>query len=175
MLSEEIANGIGPVLGQGHVVLVRSDAVGVAFHFELQAGMRQDDTRELGQFFTSHGPESELPCVEEDIGHVDDEASGTVAGFQNLIELLRQFVTQFLFLPLGLLQGRPARLLAGRQRRFFIKRGALSRNLCFQLGAFGLCSSRRGVRFGACSSPRGLVRLGVGAVSRSVGLCFAFG
>ena len=57
LLNEVISNRVGAVLGQGHVIVITTNAVRVPFYFKLQAGMRQDDPRELGQFFTSHGPE----------------------------------------------------------------------------------------------------------------------
>jgi hypothetical protein len=93
-VNKEIANRIGALLGQMLVVLFSSDTVRVAFHFKLQAGMRQDNARNLGQLLTSAGPESVLPRVEKDIRHIDDETSSTVAGFQNQVQLLGQIVAQ---------------------------------------------------------------------------------
>ena len=59
-LNQEIANRVRTVFGQAHVEVVRSDAVGMAFHFEPQAGIRQNDAGDLGQLLTSAGLERVL-------------------------------------------------------------------------------------------------------------------
>ena len=100
--NQEIANRVRAVFRQAHVELVRSHAVGMAFHFEPQSGIGQNDAGDLGQLLARAGLERILPGVEKNVRHVDDEASGAVAGLQDGVELQHQFVAQFLLLALGL-------------------------------------------------------------------------
>ena len=60
-MNEKVANRIGPILGQALVVLVSSDAVRVAFHFEPQAGMPGQRPRSWPAFHERRTRESTSP------------------------------------------------------------------------------------------------------------------
>jgi len=61
MSNEEIANRARTVFRQAHVEIVRSHAVGMAFHLELQTGISQNDAGDLGQLLARAGFERKLP------------------------------------------------------------------------------------------------------------------
>src|SRR6266851_1112473 len=80
LLSEKIADGIGAAFGELLIEIVAANAVGVAFDLESEAGMREDDAGNFGEFFAGTGLERVAAGIEEHVGHVDDQAASGVAG-----------------------------------------------------------------------------------------------
>src|SRR6267142_1034978 len=64
--------------------------------------MRQDDSGNLREFFPSARFQVVFAGIEEDIGHIDDQAPRGIAGFENLVELLDQLLPQLLLFALSL-------------------------------------------------------------------------
>jgi len=123
LLGEKIADGIGAALGELLIEIIATDAVGVAFDLEREAGMREDDAGNFGELFARAGLERVAAGVKEDIGHVDDEAAGGIAGLQNGIQLREELRAKLGFFGFGLRGG-----LAG----FFgfgLRGGAVTRGL----------------------------------------------
>src|SRR5258708_35012788 len=87
LLGEKIADGIGAVFGELLIEIVAADTVRVTFDLESEAGMRENDAGNFGEFFAGAGLEGVAAGVEEHIGHIDDETASGVAGLQNGIQL----------------------------------------------------------------------------------------
>src|SRR6266478_2962793 len=105
LLGEKVANGIGATLGELLIEIVAADAVGVAFDLESEAGMREDDAGNFGEFFAGTGLEGVAAGIEEHVRHVDDEAAGRVASLQNGIELTEKLGAKLSFFSFGLRGG----------------------------------------------------------------------
>ena len=91
------ADGLGSPLGEALVHFVAADAIGVAFDFELQTRMSQDNAGDLRQLLSGAGLERVFAGVEQDVGHVDDQPAGGLTRLKNGVELLAE-----LFAELGL-------------------------------------------------------------------------
>src|SRR6266568_3156144 len=87
LFGEEIADGAGAALGKLLIEFVAADAVGVALDLEQEAGMREDDAGNFGEFFAGAGLERVAAGVEKHVRHVDDKAAGGVAGLQDGIQM----------------------------------------------------------------------------------------
>src|SRR5258708_5356272 len=57
LLGEEIAHGIGAAFGELLIEFVAAYAVGVTFDLQSEAGMREDDAGNFGEFFAGAGRE----------------------------------------------------------------------------------------------------------------------
>ena len=84
---QEVADRIGTVFRELLVILVASDAVGVSLDLHLQTGIGLQDSGDLGQAELGVGLQSVSASVEEDVGHVDDEAAGRFASGQDAVKL----------------------------------------------------------------------------------------
>src|SRR5260370_11938819 len=76
LFGEKIADGVGAALGELLIEFVAADAIGVALDLEQEAGMREDNAGNFGEFFAGAGLESVAAGVENDVRHVADEAAG---------------------------------------------------------------------------------------------------
>src|SRR5712692_6194210 len=79
LLGEKIADGVGAAFRELLIEIVAADAVGVTLDLESQAGMREDDAGNFGEFFAGAGLERVAAGVKEHVRHIDDEAAGGVA------------------------------------------------------------------------------------------------
>src|SRR5258708_5011237 len=105
LLGEEIAHGIGAAFGELLIEFVAAYAVGVTFDLQSEAGMREDDAGNFGEFFAGAGLEGIAAGVKEHIGHIDDETAGGIAGLQNGIELIEELGAKLGFFGFGLRGG----------------------------------------------------------------------
>src|SRR6266699_2417487 len=87
LFGEKIADGAGAALGELLIEFVAADAIGVALDLEQEAGMREDNAGNFGEFFAGAGLERVAAGVEKHVRHVDDKAAGGVAGLQDGIQL----------------------------------------------------------------------------------------
>ena len=102
LFGKKIADGIGAAFGELLIEIVAADAVGVAFDLERKAGMREDDAGNFGEFFACACLEGVAASVKENVGHVDDEATGGVASLQDGIQLREKLSAQLGFFGFGL-------------------------------------------------------------------------
>ena len=90
LFGQEIADGVGAAFGELLVELVGADAVGVAFDLEREAFVGEKDAGNFGEFFAGTGLERGASGIEENVGHIDDEAAGGVTSLENGIELFKK-------------------------------------------------------------------------------------
>ena len=72
---EEVPDRVGPVLRELLVVFVTADDVGVAFHLNFETRVGLQDSGDFCKADLSTGLQRVPAGVEENIGHIDDEAS----------------------------------------------------------------------------------------------------
>ena len=94
-LRDEItANRFRSPLGQLQIVFIASDAVGVAFDGDLEAGIRLQDAGHARELLARAWLEIRAGGVEEHVGHVHDQAASRFARLEDDVELLLQLVTE---------------------------------------------------------------------------------
>ena len=84
----------------------------MALGLELQTRVVEDDAGEAGQFLAGELAQGKAAGIEEDIAHVDNEATLGVTGVEHGVELLQQAGAQFRLFTGGLF-GQQAGLLGG--------------------------------------------------------------
>ena len=94
----------------------------MAFGFELQARVVEDDAGEACQLLACELAKGETASIEEDIAHVDDETAFGITCVEDCVELLKQAGAKFSLFAGGLFGGE-SRLLGGLAGHF----GALLR------------------------------------------------
>src|SRR5216684_2646831 len=105
LLGEKIADGVGAAFGELLIEIVAADTVRVTLDLQSQAGMREDDAGNFGEFFAGAGLEGVAAGVKEHVGHIDDETAGGVAGLQNGIQLAEKLGAKLSFFGFGLRGG----------------------------------------------------------------------
>ena len=83
LVNEEITDHAGAAFAELLIEVVGANGIGVAFDLHLQTGMREHDAGNFCKFFAGAGFEGVAAGVEEDVGHIDDEAAGGVAGLED--------------------------------------------------------------------------------------------
>src|SRR5438105_2806326 len=110
--------------------------------------MRQNDSGNLRELFTSARFQIVFGRIEEDIGHIDDQAPRGIARFEDSVELLDQLLPQLLLFALGLFSSLPC-AAEFRLSSLTLASGVLSSG--FGFGAVPVRFSAVPVRFGTCS------------------------
>ena len=72
ILGKIVANRARALFREFLIELNRASDIGVTFHLQVQARMRNDDTRDSRQRFARIFFQSVFACIEEDILHIDD-------------------------------------------------------------------------------------------------------
>src|SRR5437879_5449280 len=103
LLHEVVANRLGAQLREALVVFVAANAVGVSFHRDVQAGIRENDAGNFRQALAGSGSEFVTAAAEQDIRHIGDKSAGGVASRKNRVELLQEAFAKVLLLAFGLL------------------------------------------------------------------------
>ena len=75
----------------------------MAFHGQMQAGIGQHNSRNLGQTLTRARQQFEAAALEQNVRHVRDESASRVACCQHRVQLLQQARAEILLLLLRLL------------------------------------------------------------------------
>ena len=78
----------------------------MAFRFEDQVGIVEDDPREAREFLASQLAKGEATGIEEDVSHLDDQAAIRIAGLQHAVEEGEEARAQFRFFTVGAFGGR---------------------------------------------------------------------
>ena len=69
LADQKNANRIRSIFGQLEIEVIGSHAVGMTFHLEGEAGISQNDSRDLRQLFPRAGFERILSRIEKNIRH----------------------------------------------------------------------------------------------------------
>ena len=101
LFGQEIAHGIGALLGELLIVVVGADAIGVAFQLELEARICQEDSRDLGHFLAGTGLQGIFVEIEEHVVDVDDQTASGFAGFKDGVQLGFEAFAHLLFFGFG--------------------------------------------------------------------------
>ncbi len=145
MLREVGPDRLCAPLGETLVVFIATNAIGIAFDSQRQRRIGEHDAADLGQLLARHRAKCVLAGVEENVGHVDDQAARRVASLEDSVELLQQAGAEFFAITLGLLEflfGCCSGICGGSAITLRFSIGALllleSRGLGFALLALGL-------------------------------------
>ena len=87
LMDEIITHRSGSLLGEVLVILLATHAVGMAFDLQFQPRVSQENTGHFGQPLPCQRPQGILGRVKENIRHINDEAAGSIASFENQVKL----------------------------------------------------------------------------------------
>jgi len=135
---EEVEHRACALLREALIEIVAADAVRVAFDLEYEAGMREDDAGNFCQFFARCGLERVAARVEENIGHVHDQAASGILRLQYRVQLPEKLCAKFRFFRFCSGGGRPSLV-----RVFFCPCGVCG-------GFYGLCLGQPFCSSAAC-------------------------